>query len=422
MINLFPDLNAPKFSVVGESSLIRSMEKDGQLPPMTLTIKPLEGSFTAGAGPLQGAKSQLFSTGSVINRFLDYKFSSSILIPVDTFSFNFVAPDGPPLYESIKEGDIAVLAVNDINIATGLVDSVYTETDAEFGEKGSVNGRDLLSQIEDQDAISMDSTPIWGENVTVETGIRFLLDNTRITKIELRDTPKSTYLLATEPGESKMAAIQRFLEPLNCLAWMSPTGTLIVGKPNFSQPPRGRLILSKSKRQANVMSMNVMRASTTIPNVIVPIWTGQETTTERISPEQALRNARPGPSRLLQLGHRLPKTVVVGVSNATDPQGLAEKNLINAGAGNLLQACAKREMSRKNIGEMVVQAVVPGHCNENGEPYVIDTVYHIEYDRGSVDEKMYLYQVEYDLTAAGGQRTNLFFCRLGCIVSDVNAP
>ncbi len=96
--------------------------------------------------------------------------------------------------------------------------------------------------------------------------------------------------------------------------------------------------------------------------------------------------------------------------------------LVRAGGGNILQAYAKREIARRNVNEIIVQAVVPGHYNEEGEPYVTDTVYHVEYDRGGVDENMYLFQTDYGLNAERGQHTNLYFCRLGSIVADVRAP
>lgn len=389
-------LNKPLLSYVAET---------GRLPPVSLIIVPLDGSPKI-----------------VLERFLSYNFSSSILIPVDTFSFNFVAPDGPALNKTIKEGDICVLSANNLQLAQGIVDQTEVETDGEFGEKCAISGRDLMGQLEDQDAISMDSTPIYASNVTISGGVSALLTNTRITQIELRDTPNAKYLLATEPGESKLSALQRFVEPLNCLAWMGPKGQIVIGKPNMAQEPSGKFFLSKEKRSSNVLHIRITRAATQIPNVIVPVWSGQEMVTDRVSKQQRLHNGASGPARLFKLGHRVPKSVVVSAPNATDPQGLSGVNALKAGGGNILQAYAKREMARQNQKEIIVQVVVPGHFNEKGEPYVPDTVYHIEYDRGDINEKMYLFQVEYAMDEGSGQRTTLFFCRLGTIVSDVRAP
>lgn len=393
----------------GNSGLNQSLEsyvaKTGRFPPVSLIITPLDGSPKIS-----------------LERFLSYTFSSSILIPVDTFSFAFAAPDGTPLNQNIKEGDICVLSANNLQLAQGIIDQTEVETDGEFGEKCAITGRDLMGQLEDQDAISLDSTPIFAQNVSLGNGVKSLLTNTRINQIELRDTPNASYLLATEPGESKLSALQRFIEPLNCLAWMGPNAQLIIGKPNMSQQPKGTLFLSKAKRTSNVLHIKITRSSTQIPNVIVPIWSGQENVTDRTPKQQRLQNGAPGPARLFKLGHRLPKSVVVSAPNATDPQGLSGVNALKAGGGNILQAYAKREMARQNQKEIIVQIVVAGHFNDKGEPFVPDTVYTIEYDRGDINERMYLFQVEYSMDESSGQKTSLYFCRLGTIVSDVRAP
>jgi prophage tail gpP-like protein len=415
---VLPSLDsATNFSALGVQGLQRALEINGRMPPVTLYVRPLAGGIT-------GQLTQLIAPALKLDRFLSYNFSSSILVPVDSFSFSFVAPDGPPLDDVMKEGDLVTLAANDVPIATGVIDQTYVETENSWGEKGTINGRDLLGQLEDQDAINMDSSPIWGANLTIQGAVRKLLADTRITQIELRDAPQAAYLLATEPGEKKLAALQRFLEPLNCISWMGPSGQLIIGKPNMSQSKAGRVFLLKGKRNSNVLSMGVTRSSATIPNAVVPIWSGQETTVDRVGKEQVLKNGAPGPARLFKLGHRVPATVVVSTPDATTAQGKAQLNalLVAAGGGNLLQAYAKREIARRNVQEIVVQAVVPGHYNDNGMPYMPDTVYHVEYDRGKVDENMYLYQVDYELTAENGQRSILHFCRLGTIVSDVRAP
>ncbi len=380
------------------------LEKTGRLPPVTLNIAPLAGgSFS-------------------LDRFLDYKFSSSILKPVDSFSFAFVAPDDQRSFdEYVKEGDLVYLTANGVALCTGMIDQTDIETDREFGEKISVNGRDCMSQYEDNDAISIQDEPIWANNYTIKQVIAKLNESTRIgNDIIVQDAPTKGYLFATEPSEKKLSALQRFLEPLNCIAWMRGDGKIVVGRPNMAQPARGRIVLSKSKRESNVLSLKVTRSCTQIANIIVPIWSGQELAPR--SAQQRLLNAAPGPTRLRKLGHRVVKTMVISTPQATDPQGYSEVNNFKAGDGNILKAYAKREIARQNTQEVIVQAVVPGHFDENGNPWQIDTVYKIEYDRGNIDENMYLYECEYTGSESDGQKTTLYFCRLGTIVSDVRAP
>jgi len=398
------------------------MQKEGRLPPVRVMIKPLDNrpAFT-------------------LTDFLSYNFSSSLMVPVDTFSFQFVAPDDIPFYDRVKEGDIAVLEANGINVCTGVIDSVDISTDGEGGERVSVTGRDILAQFEDQDAISFQDKPIWIDKTTLLAAVKQLTANTKIQSVRVQDAPDGTFLFATEPGETKLSALQRFCEPLNCIFWTDGAGVLVIGKPNMRQAPTGQIVVSKADRISNVTSIKVVRSSTQIGNIIVPVWAGQETVTERVPENQRINNDAEGPTRLRKLSYRVPKTVVVSTPQGSSPQGGAQLNFLEnsqgqrigntqkvqvasggIGAHSLLVAHALREIARANFKEMIVQATVPGHYNDNGDPFVVDKVYQVFYDRGSVDEKMYLFQVEYEMDQ-NGMKTSLFFTKLGTICSDVRA-
>lgn len=382
----------------------KTLEATGRLPPVSLIVTPLDGSPTV-----------------FLDRFLTYQFDSSILIPVDTFNFTLANPDADPFYNSVKDGDIVNLYANDVPLATGIIDAPEVETDNQFGEKISIVGRDLMSQFEDQDSVSAQDAPIWAGSYTIEQAITKLMENTRVKGLRLQDAPKGSYLFATEPGENKLSSLQRFIEPLNCLAWMDAAGNMVVGRPNMRQKAKGTIFCIRADRRSNVLSIKSVRSSTAIANIILPIWTGQEIVQNRVSPEQRMYNAAEGPARLRKLGHRVPKSVVVSTPQGSSAQDLSGINQLSVGGSNLLQAHAKRELARQNHKELIVQAVVPGHYDENGEPYVQDTVYRVIYDRGPVDENMYLFHVSYQ-GSESGQRTTLYFCRLGTIVSDVRAP
>lgn len=406
-VTIFPKNNLPTFSQLGGNSLERQLETKGQMPPVSIIVKPLAG------GP-----------SIALDRFLSYQFTSSIMIPVDTFSFSFAAPDGPPLTDVIQDGDIVTLLANDIPICTGIIDVTETETDAEFGEKSTLSGRDTLGQLEDQDAVSITSKPIYANSISIENGVKRICEDTKITKFEFRNVPAPSPppLLASEPGESKLSVLQRFMEPYNILAWTGPNGELIVGKPNMAQAKKGNIILSKNQRVSNVLSGRVRRSSTNIANIVAAIWAGQETITSRIGPQQILYNSAPGPTRLRKAGYLVPKAVVTSNINATDPQGLSAINAVQAGGSQVIQAYAKREIARQNFNEIQFECVVPGHFNASGEPYQIDTVYNVNYDRGNLSEDMYLYSVQYQLSLEQGQTTVLSFCRFGSIVADNLAP
>jgi hypothetical protein len=166
--------------------------------------------------------------------------------------------------------------------------------------------------------------------------------------------------------------------------------------------------------------MQVRYSATQIPNIVVPVWTGQESVQSRVAPDQAIPNNAPGPKRLLANKHFVPRSVVVSTPQGSNAQALADSTQIAlVGGSNVLQAYAKREIARANVNEVAVQAVVKGHYNSDLDPFLIDTCYQIINPRASLNEKMYLHTVEYSGDEKSGQRTSLFFCRLGSIVADV---
>lgn len=395
--------------------LTKKLDKDGRLPPVKLEVYPLD-------------QSGRFNKGNpfTIERFTSYSFSSSILVPVDTFGFAF-RPEPPKredrstYYDRIVcEGDTVQLTVDGEAIATGYVDARDTETDVDRGITLQMQGRDLMGFLEDNDAVNPDATILWANTANINDVLPTLLKNTRIRGFELRNIDKNVKsLFATNPGESKLAALQRFLDPLNALAWMTSGGKLVCGKPSFDSASQGTLGVRSFDRESNVLAFRAHRAAGQIPNAVLSIWTGMESVQTIVSKKQLKLNAAKGPSRLYQAGHRIFRTLATSAPDANDTkQGLAEvQRLISQGA-NYLDSLAARELARENINELLVTCTVPGHLNAQGDPYVPDQCYDIVHDADGIDEKMYLFAVEYALSEDSGEVTHLSFCKLNTIVAE----
>lgn len=403
-ITLRGNSDAVNFFGQSDKSILAKFQRDGRFPPLKVNVFSLESKLT-------------YEFGDKI-RIIEYRFESNMLVPVDTFSFVISAPDADPVYTKIKDGDLLTVSANNVAVFTGIIDAVDTETENEAGETVTIEGRDLVGQLEDQDAVSINAEPIFSNRTTLRNATRVLLRDTRIKGLNEIDTPQEPYQFATMPGEKKVSALQRFTEPLNCIFWAAPNGSLNIGRPNFSQEPSGKFILSRTKRQSNVLSMKSRREAASIPNIYVPIWTGQEQVQNRVGPSQAYQAVSKRPSELYKLGHILPRTVVISSIDASNPQGQADLNRFEAAGQTKLQAYAKREAARENQGEHLVEVVVPGHYTDSGAPFTVNKVWDIEYDRGDVYKKMFCYGVSYSMSEEG-QRTNLMLCNLGTIVSDV---
>lgn len=409
-----------------DGALLDYVQFSGKTPPVSLSIHPLED----------------LEAEIQITQFLSYSFKSSILVPVESFSCEIFYKKDPKIGK-IQEGDIFVLRANGIAIATGIIDQLDMETEAKTGTKLSIQGRNLLGQWEDQDSVSSDSKILYGTLYTVDQIITALAQNTRINPVNMvkQFAPKMGYLAATQPGESKLSSMQRYCEALDIYFWMQGDGTIKVGRPNMRAASSGKFFMDETNRKSNVLAMRSTRASTQIPNEILPIWNGQEDVQFLTSLQQVLRNNAAGPKRLFHFGHRTPKAIVVSTPQGSAPQDLAEidallvakqnVDLVNgvnkanqdrAGAATILQAYAKREMAKANVHEIKIQATILGHYNDRAEPVTVDQVYTIRYDNDDIiDEDMFLYEVEYSLDPATGPQTKLFFCRQTALVSDIRA-
>jgi prophage tail gpP-like protein len=412
-ISINPKLDKISFSPVVSGGLKQQLQTTGKLPPVTVRITPIDG------------RSPVY-----LPRFISYQFSSSILVPVSSFNFTFQAPNDPtPISQIVKEGDIVTLFANGEQLTNGIVDTVDIDWDSNYGEKITISGRDLMGQLEDQDAVDLNSSPLYGKDISVEAAVKLLITNTRIQGFINQGVTTSPQLFATEPGESKLTALQRLLEGINAVTWLDPSGKIIIGKPNMSQPSLGLLCVSKKNRNTtNCLSMKITRSAATIPNIVIPIFSGQEGVIHKIGKQQGLRNAAPAPNALFNNGHVLCRSVVVSVPDGgSAPSDLANISKILAatqpGSSLNIQQWAAREIAKQNVKEVQSQVVIPGHYNDQAKPFKIDQVYTVQADRGGDYElnlEMYLYQVEYSLSEDTGQRTSLYFTKKGTIVANVS--
>jgi prophage tail gpP-like protein len=391
----------------------------GHQPELVLKIQPLTELISnpgkINLGSLKPPDSIEFK------HFIDYEFNSNILVPADSFTFKFACPDLESSSNLIEPGAIITLSLNKTDLMTGIIDTFDLDIDESGGEIFTIHGRDLMGQLDDQDAISFENKPIFGQTIKIQSVLDKLVKNTRIQGAVLQDMASSAALFATEPGESKLAALQRYLEPLNCLAWMLPDGRIKVGRPNFAQDSSGTIMCHKEQKFSNVTTFRISRSPTQIANIMVGIYAEQDLQLG-INQNQVLRNTATGPARLLKLGHHVVKSVITSIPKDASAKSLqATETISSFGSGTIIEY-AKRELARQNQKEVLVQVSSPGHLDPQGHPWKIDTVYHILSDRGNIDEKMYLFEVGFKLSKDRGQFTTLSFCKLNTIVSQSVFP
>jgi len=396
--------------------LNKLLEKTGQFPSISIKLVPLDTSLFANA-----------KYGVEINNFLSYRFRASVVNPVSDFSFTFANPNQEyPFTKYINEGDIILLFVKvedtEYPLSTGIIDTIETAV-TPAGETVSVMGRDLMGQWADQTVFSPDAQGIWAQQATPTQVFNQLKINTRTQAIRFQGIPSISNYVSMAPMESKLQVVTRFLEPYNSLAWCAQDGTHVWGQPNMSAPNSGVIIMNKNLSLSNCISMRSTRSAATIPNFILPILSNQVDALNQLSKRPGLANPQPGPTRLAKYGHYLHKVFVSSVPNGSDAQPTNSVQLLRLFNGRVLDvasALALRDMARENMRELLIQAVVPGHVNEQGLPFLIDQNYHVIFDRDGVEEDMYLFEVEYSLNESEGPRTLLMFTRKNSIVAGNN--
>ena len=364
------------------------------------------------------------SSGAKLKNFMSYSFDKNILTPASAFRFTAGDTDFNVI-SSIRSGDTVGLWVRNKSgeknqIATGFVDETDCHTSGEV-EEFAVTGRDTISQLVDNSAIDSKNKIIMLSKITLKNAALELIKNTRMVQnIIDRSIPTGELLFRTNPGETKISALQRYLEYCNCLIWADVDGTAIIGKPRMHQASMGNLICKKSDPKLNnVLDIRSRRNLTNaIRKIAVQLQTLSITdptlSTVENKGEEILEKSN------YLIGKSIYRTFTLG--NGED----AVNQIYQLGSNptsnvitNIGQALAAREIAHSNMEILDVTCVVKGHINENGVPYDVDQVYTINYEKDDIDDDMYVYAVKYDLTEEHGMLTTLRLCKLYTIVADV---
>ena len=358
-----------------------------------------------------------------LRTFDSYSFDKNILVPAS--AFRFTAP-GVSISErtAIRSGDWVELFVvppkgPKRQIATGILD----ETDTHITPNRVdyvLTGRDLLGQLVDNTAVDKDNNTVHMAKVSLTTLFEYLIQNTRIPQ-EYFDNqiPTGDILFQTQPGETKINCLQRYMEIANCLAWCDPDGRVNLGKPDFFQPRSGNLILKRSDPSKNncIEARSKRNLNTAIRQIAYVLQT-----TESVPPTNTKNNHDKDMVRVANagVGRSVFRTFSYG-SGAEVFNKITQVGNSNAAPMNMGDAMAMRELARDNIKVLDVEIVVRGHTNENNLPYDVDQIYYTNLEDDNVKEDLYVYACRYDLSKEHGMMTTLRLCTIGAIVADAAA-
>lgn len=359
-------------------------------------------------------KSSLTRAIGKISTFTSYMFDRNILSPAAAFRFTAPGVD-KSLRQSIRSGDIVSIYCFDedekkIPLATGFIDETDTHVTPRSIEY-VLTGRDTLGQLVDNDSVDSSNARIYTTSLPLLEIAKLMVKNTRLDPNVIgQQIPNASFLLQTNPGETKATALQRYLEFANCLMWSDPAGRLIVGKPNFKKASSGKLILKSDSLSNNCLEVRVRRNTNQAIRQIVTLL-------------QAAQDVQPTPFTINNNIRDLVKTPGVGRSvlrTFTYGQGNdVVNNLSGTGVGGSPWAIgnqfSQREIARENMKVLDVEVVVRGHLNNNGGIFNIDQIYDCEFEDDTVNEPLYVYACSYELTVEHGMLTRLRLCKINTI-------
>lgn len=359
-----------------------------------------------------------------LRTFTSYSFSRNILIPASPFRFTAPGLD-KNLRLSIRSGDTVGLYVvpqktGKQQLAMGFVDETDTHI---MGSQSDyvITGRDTIGQLVDNTAVDASNKIQNTENLTLGGILSLLIRNTRIpAAFDTQQIPNGQLLFQTNPGETKIAALQRYLDFTNCLVWSQPNGQLVLGKPDFTQnpyptslclsstnPSGNNVIEGRVRRNVNQAIRQIVYQLQTLGQVNPAAYTKSNNDSDMLNVAYALVGKSVYSTFSYGQGNDVVNQLTQVGNQSGSPQGIGDN-------------MALREIARENMKILDVELVAIGHINPDGDVYDIDDIYNVVIDDENVEEPMYVYNVDYEMTIQHGLITRLRLCRLGtiCAYSD----
>lgn len=385
--------------------------------------------------------SGLLTDGTSVNNFESYSFERNMLAPAAPFRFTAPGLDKATRL-SIRSGDTIQLLIKNpqgaqIPVATGFIDEVDTHIMPSRLEY-VITGRDTLGQLVDNSAVDQHNTitnlgdmKTGKANPSLVSIGKLLISNTRIPQqLVTQQLDNGGFLFQTNPGETKMNVLQRYLELANALVWTLPNGQVVIGKPSFfSSSASGNPILTvgtsadlsfvqggNSQNQAsNVLDCRVKRNwNNAIRQIVVQMQNGAQWNAGQFT----INN---NDSDLLQVvGSGVGRSVYNISSFGTGAAGvnffLKVANTPSP-TNNLGAAIGYRQIARENVQILEVELAVQGHFDSQGNLYNVDKVYYVNIPDENISQNMYCYSITMELTLDHGMITKLRLCKLGTIVA-----
>lgn len=330
--------------------------------------------------------------GRVHSQWTRYEIDSDLLIPADAWRVDLGLPQGslPPI---VTEGAAVQVRIGRDTVLSGRIDDIEDAVD-----RGShtltLRGRDGAAVLTDC------SAPVFSaKQVTLAEVVATVVRPLGISKIRIAaDKTHTAEKVNVEPGDTAWDTLLHAAEANGLWPWFEPDGTLVVGGPDYRQPPVASLILRRDGKGNNLLGLRRTRSMA-----------------ERYSDITVLGQAH---GTALEAGrHALKSTVRDAGVAVYRPRIVVDHDAEN---GDTARARARKLLSDSRLKGFTLVARVRGHRSSDGRLWQPGQRIHVASEPHGIDAVFFLMARQFQGGRGMGATTTLTLKEDGVWVLDAH--
>ena len=182
-----------------------------------------------------------------------YEVDSDLLIPADAWRVTLALRAGE-LPDTVIPGAEVRVRVGDDPVLVGRIDEIADDV-SKGGVRIDISGRDGAAVLLDC------SSPIFtAQMVSLAEVVAKVVRKLGVSVQEIKGLSRLREKINVQPGETAWETLVNAAEANGLWPWFEPDGTLVVGGPDYDQPPVATLVLRRDGRGNNVLRLTRRRS------------------------------------------------------------------------------------------------------------------------------------------------------------------
>jgi len=194
-------------------------------------------------------KFELLIAGKSHGDWASYEIDSDLLTPADAWQVT-LGMSGGQIPPDVVAGAPVEVKVGGETVLTGRIDEVGHQV-SKTSHTFSLSGRDKAADLVDCSAPVFVAKLVSLKEIIAKIVSAFGISRYRIDA----DATRTREKINIEPGDSAWNALAHAAEANGLWPWFEPDGTLVIGGPDYSAPVAATLVLRRSGKGNNVISL-----------------------------------------------------------------------------------------------------------------------------------------------------------------------